>query len=125
MTADERLRQPKLAAERAHLVLEQFAQRLDELHAHALGQAADIVVALDGHRRAAGKRHAFDHVGIERALRQKVDRPFAIARDAARLRLERVDEQPADRLALGLGIFDACKRLDELFRRVDVDRAEC
>ncbi len=52
MAADESLRQAELAAERAHLVLEQFAQRLDQLHVHALGQAADIVMRLDGHRRA-------------------------------------------------------------------------
>jgi hypothetical protein len=72
MTADEDFGQAEFAAERAHLVLEQFAQRLDELHVHALGQAADIVVRLDRHRRAAGEGHALDHVGIERALRQEI-----------------------------------------------------
>ena len=36
----------------AHLVLEQLAQRLDQLELHPLGQAADVVVALDGGRRA-------------------------------------------------------------------------
>ena len=66
--------QAELAAERAHLVLEQFAQRLDQLHVHALGQAADIVVRLDGHRRAAGEGDALDHVGIERALREEIRR---------------------------------------------------
>ena len=50
MAVDERRRQAELAAERAHLVLEQFAQRLDQLHVHAFGQAADIVVRLDGDR---------------------------------------------------------------------------
>ena len=39
MAADEGLRQAELAAERAHLVLEQHAERLDELHVHALRQA--------------------------------------------------------------------------------------
>ena len=39
-------RQAELAAERAHFVLEQLAQRLDQLHVHALRQAADIVVHL-------------------------------------------------------------------------------
>ena len=53
MAADERLRQAQLAAERAHLVLEQFAQRLDQLHLHALRQAADIVMRLD--RRPTGR----------------------------------------------------------------------
>ena len=75
MAADEGFRQAELAAERAHLVLEQFAQRLDQLHVHALGQAADIVMRLDRHRRAAGERDALDHVGIERALGQKVGAP--------------------------------------------------
>ena len=79
MPADERLGQAELAAERAHLVLEQFAQRLDELHVHALGQAADIVVRLDRHRRPAGERHALDHVRIERALRQKFARRRAFS----------------------------------------------
>ena len=99
MAADEGVGQAELAAERAHLVLEQLAQRLDELHVHALGQAADIVVALDRDRGAAGERHALDHVGIERALGQEVG-----AADLLRLRLEHVDEQPADGLALGLRV---------------------
>ena len=56
MAADEHLGQAELAAELAHLVLEQLAQRLDQLHVHPLGQAADVVVALDRHRRPAGER---------------------------------------------------------------------
>ena len=108
MAADERLRQAELAAERPHLVLEQFAQRLDQLHVHALGQAADIVVRLDRHRRAAGERHALDHVGIERALREEIG-----AADLLGLGLEHVDEQPADGLALDLGIADAGERVEE------------
>ncbi len=35
MAADEAVGQAELAAERPHLVLEQLAQRLDELHVHA------------------------------------------------------------------------------------------
>ena len=87
-------------------------------------QAADVVVALDRRRRAAGERHALDHVGIERALRQKLDRPLAVAGDAARLGLERVDEQLADRLALGLRVFDAFQRLYELLRCVDMNERD-
>ena len=119
MTADERLRQPEFAAELAHLVLEQLAQRLDQLHVHALGQAADIVVRLDRHRRAAGERHALDHVGIERALRQEVR-----AADRPGFRLEHIDEQPADRLALGLGIADAFERAQEQPRGIDMDERD-
>jgi len=48
MAADEGFWHAKLAAERAHFVLEQFAQRLDQLHLHVRGQAADIVMRLDG-----------------------------------------------------------------------------
>ena len=69
---DEVGRQAELAAERAHLVLEQLAQRLDQLHLHARRQAADIVMALDRDRGAAGEGDRFDHVGIERALGQEI-----------------------------------------------------
>ena len=68
MAADEMLGQPELAAKRPHLVLEQLAQGLDELHVHPLRQAADIVMRLDGDGGSAGERHALDDVGIERAL---------------------------------------------------------
>ena len=93
------LGQAELLAERAHLVLEQFAQRLDQLHVHALGQAADIVVRLDRHRRAAGEGDALDDVGIERALGQEVG-----AAELLGLFLEHLDEQPADGLALLLRV---------------------
>ena len=46
MPPDERFGQPKFAAQGAHLILEQFAQRLNQFHVHLLGQAADIMVAL-------------------------------------------------------------------------------
>src|SRR5690606_1653261 len=64
MTADEMLRQAELAPERAHFVLEELTQRLHQLHVHALGQAAHIVVRLDGNGRTAGEGDAFDDVGI-------------------------------------------------------------
>jgi hypothetical protein len=88
VAADEASRQAELAAERADLVLEQLAQRLDQLHVHALGQAADIVVALDRDRRAAGEGDALDHVGIERALGEEFAPPIFLASA-----LEHVDEQ--------------------------------
>ena len=113
-------RQAELAAERAHLVLEQFAQRLDQLHVHALGQAADIVVRLDGDRRPAGERHALDHVRIERALREKFR-----ATELFRFRLEDIDEELADRLALLLGIGDACERVEEKSLPPQRGPAEC
>ena len=39
------LGQAELLADRAHLVLEQVAQRLDELEVHVVGEPADVVVA--------------------------------------------------------------------------------
>src|SRR5262249_58072431 len=47
MPADESLRQAELAAEPAHLVLEQLAQRLAQLPLHALGQSHNLVIRLD------------------------------------------------------------------------------
>ena len=119
MAADEVFGQPEFAAERADLVLEQFAQRLDELHVHALRQAADIVVRLDGDRRAAGEADALDDVGIERALREELG-----AADLLRLVLEGLDEQPADGLALGLGVGLALERREELPSRINVDERD-
>ena len=108
MPADEDFGQAEFAAQHAHLVLEQFAQGLDQLHVHALGQAADIVVRLDRHRRAAGEGDALDHVGVERALRQEIG-----AADFFGLGVEHVDEQPADGLALLFGIADAGQLAEE------------
>ena len=102
MAADEGLGQPELTAEHADLVLEQLPQRLDELHVHALGQPAHIVVRLDRHRGPAGERDALDDVGIERALGQELR-----AADRLGFGLEDLDEEPADGLALDLGVGDA------------------
>ena len=107
MAANEFFVKPELTAERAHLVLEQLAQRLDQLHVHSLGQPPDIMMALDRHRRAAGERHAFDHVGIERALGEKFGRASArSATQFGRFLFKHRDEFAADELALGLGLGD-------------------
>ena len=72
VAADEGLGQAQLAAELAHLVLEQLAQGLDQGQVHALGQAADIVVRLDGDAGAL-EGDALDHVGVEGALGEEAD----------------------------------------------------
>ena len=115
MAPDEVLRQPQLAPQRAHLVLEQLAQRLDQLQVHALGQAADVVVRLDGDRRPAGERHALDHVGVERALGQELG-----AAELLGLLVEHVDEERADGLALGLGVGLAGERGQEALAGIDM-----
>ena len=48
MAVDHLVRQAQGHAQFAHFVLEQLAQRLQQFEAELLGQAADVVVALDG-----------------------------------------------------------------------------
>ena len=109
----------QLAAERAHLVLEQLAQGLDQLQVHALRQAADVVVRLDRHRRPARERHALDHVGIERALGQELGAAGLLG-----LLVEHVDEERADGLALGLRVGLAGQRVEEAPARVHVHQRD-
>ena len=92
-------RQAELETEAAHFVLEQLAQRLDELELHLLGQAADVVMRLDDVRLAGRAARGLDHVGIDRALREP-----AHAFELVRFFVEHFDEQPADDLALAFGI---------------------
>ena len=84
-----------------------------------VGQAADIVVRLDRHRGAAGEGDALDHVGIERALRQEIG-----AADLLGLRIEHVDEQPADGLALLFGIGDALELAEEKLRCINMHQRD-
>ena len=65
------------------------------------------------------ERHALDHVGIERALRQEID-----LADLLGFALEHLDEQPADGLALLLGIGDAGKRGEEARAGIDRDQRD-
>jgi hypothetical protein len=65
--------QAEFQADGAHLVLEQLAQRLDQLQLHVLGQAADVVVALDDVRLAGLAAGGLDHVRIDGALGEEVD----------------------------------------------------
>jgi hypothetical protein len=93
--------EPELLADFPDFVLEQHAQRLDQLEAHAFRQAADVVVRLDDVRRP-DHRDAFDDVGIQRPLAEKIERA-----DVFRLVLEHVDERRADDLALPFRIHHA------------------
>ena len=112
MAIDQRLRQAEFQAEAAHLVLEQILERLDQLEAEFLGQSADVVVRLDVGGRSVHGAAALDHVGIQRALREKVS-----VVDVAGLVLEHVDEDVADAAAFLLRIADALQRLEETRRR--------
>ncbi len=122
LAAHARLAQTELAAEPAHLVLEQLAQRLDELHVHPLGETAHVVVALDRRRRTL-ERDRLDHVRVERPLRQEADRT-RLALERLGLVLEDADERLADDLPLPLGVGHAVERLEEPLARVDDAHAE-
>ena len=115
MAPDHLLRQAEDLAERAHLVLEEKAHRLDELEAELLGKAADIVVELDVRARAGVTVAGLDHIGIERSLREEPH----IARDRLRRFLEDIDEAVPDAAALLLRLDDSREIAEELAARVD------
>ena len=112
--------QAELLADQPHLVLEQGAQRLDQLELEVVGQAADVVVGLDVGRALAAA--GLDHVGVERALHQEGDL-LALrggsAQDVALGGLEDPDELATDDLALLLGVGDARERVEETLLGVD------
>src|SRR5262245_50355296 len=99
------------ASPRAHLVLEELAQRLDKLDGHVLWKAADVVVALDGGGVAAA---GLDHVRVERALDQE-----AGGAERLGLALEDANELPPDDLALLLRVGDAAQALEEVLLSPD------
>ena len=115
-------RQAELLADQPDLVLEQRAQRLDQLELEVVGQAADVVVGLDvrGARSPAG----LDDVGVERALHEEGDLVAVVAgtaspEDLGLGGLEDPDELAADDLALLLRVGDPGERLEELLLGVD------
>ena len=108
----------QLPADDADLVLEQLAQRLDELHPHSLRQSSDVVMALD-QRCLADDRHRLDHVGIQRPLCQEIDLTELLG-----LGLEHVDERRPDDLAFPLRIADALQPIEKQLRCVDEDQRQ-
>src|SRR5207253_1998501 len=106
----------ELDPDRAHLVFEQIAQRLDQLKPQAGRQAADVVVGLDLHRggRDVG-RGRLDDVRVQRSLGEKVD-----ATKTCGLGLEDCYELAADDPPLLLRVDDAFERGQETIRGVDV-----
>ncbi len=99
MAVNHFARNPEFDPDLAHFVLEQFAQRFDQVEFHVLRQAADIVMRFNQMRLAGGGAGGFDNIRINRALGQ----PPGIV-ELSRLFFEDFDKQIADGLALILGI---------------------
>ena len=112
LAPDDPVGQAELGADRAHLVLEQHPQRLDELEAEVLGQAADVVVGLD--RVGAGRPSPPDSITSEYSVpwtRKRTSGSFS------RLLLEDADELLADDLALALGLVAPGEAVEEALGR--------
>ena len=110
------LGQAELLADAPHLVLEQQAQRLDELQLHVLGEAADVVVRLDlrgDARRCRPTR--------SRPSRACPARGSAASPSFARLLLEDADELLADASASPRGRSTPGEPREEALLRLDVD----
>src|SRR3546814_3385065 len=93
MPTDKDVRQAQFTAQLTHLILEQFAQRFNQLHVHAVGKAANIMMALDRYRWPAGKADAFNDIWVKSALCQEIGSP-----DLACFFFEHINEGPADEL---------------------------
>ena len=116
--------QAEFEADAAHFVFEQLAQRLDQLQLHVLGQATDVVVALDDMRLAGLGAGGLDDIRVDGALREELDALASISgSELPRFLVEHLDEQSADDLALGLGVADALELAEEALGNIDADHA--
>src|SRR2546429_8255773 len=102
MAAHDLLGKAELPPHLPHLVLEQLAQRLDELPRQIGPQAADVVVRFDRHRWPAPGRSGLDHVGIQRSLDEEADVPGNEARRVS----EQITEAMPDAATLLLWVVD-------------------
>ena len=117
LAIDELLGDAKLAAGLSHLVLEQEAQRLDDLlEVDAVRQAANIVVALDDGGLAEA---ALNDIGIDRPLHEEID-----LADLLRFGFKDTDEFLADDLALLLRLGHALELFIETLLGVDADKVQ-
>ena len=116
MTVHHVVRQTQGNAQLAHLVLEQVAQRFQQLEVERLGQAAHVVVRFDGLGLARLRAGGFDHVRVDGALGQ----PASVF-DFAGFALEYFDKLLADDLALGFRVGHAGQFAHEVLRGVHVN----
>ena len=118
LAPDQCLGEAQLRSERANFVLEQVAQGFDELELQVVGQAADVVVALDDSGGAVDAA-ALDDVGVDGSLGEEVG-----VGDAGGLALEDTDEAFANDAALGFRIGEAAEGGKEIGGGVDGDELQ-
>ena len=114
LAVDDFLRESEFGADFADFVFEKLAEWFDEFEFHLLGEAADIVVALDECGGVAGDGNALDHIGVERALGEEAVVAGIGFFQIARGFFEDLDELVADDLALALGVGDAFEFFQKL-----------
>ena len=106
MTVDEMLGHLEFAADTAHLVLEEPAQRFAKAQVHLFGQSAHVVVTLDDF---ACDVEALDSVGINRALREPTGVFYFLC-----LGLKDIDKALADDFALLLRVVHTGQLAEKL-----------
>ena len=112
------LRNAKLQSYLADLILEQVAQRLDDLlEIYIVGQAAYVVMGLDHCGFTA--QSALYHIGIDGSLYQEIH-----GTDLLRLFLEYTDELFADDLSLMLRLGYTCQLAVETLLRIHTDEVQ-
>ncbi len=117
LAIDEMLGDAKLAASLSHLILEQETQRLDDfLEVDAVGQSADVVMALDDGGLAEA---ALNDVRINRPLHEEID-----LADLLRFGFKDTDEFLADDLALLLRLGHSLELFIETRLGVDADKVQ-
>ena len=116
MAIDKMLGHMKLAADTAHLILEEPSQRFAKAQVHLFGQSAHVVVTLDDF---ACDVEALDAVGINRALCEPTGVFYFLC-----LGLKDIDKALADNFALLLRVVHTGQLAEKLLAGVDSDHVE-
>src|SRR5690606_22821532 len=116
MAIDHGRRQAQGDTQLSNFVLEQLAQRLEQLQIERIGQTTNIMMRFDGNSLARLGAGRFDHVRVDGALGQ----PAGVGQFAG-FGLEYFNKFLANDLALLFGVGDAGQLAHELFGGIDVD----
>jgi len=115
LAVDDFLGESEFFADTADFVFEELAQGLNELEFHALGEASDVVVALDQGGGIARNGNTLDHIGVECALGQEAVMAGICLLEIFGGSFEDFDEFVTDDFAFFLGVGDAFKFCKKLF----------